>query len=197
MTLDEAIKHAEEVAEEKESEGKLLCQSEGASIGCLTCAKEHRQLAEWFKELKQLREQTRWIPVSERLPERNMECLVAVGKFNFTQMAVYSDLMKTLNHRIFYQGDYGKENFEDITQYVNAWIPSPKSYKPESEGEEMTSEELLKTAKLAVEQERKIKEIVERDNKIKEILNRDCDDISKFVFIRELYEDKPESENKE
>ena len=57
MTLDEAIKHAEEVAEEKENEGKLLCQSEGASIGCLTCAKEHRQLAEWLKELKRLREQ--------------------------------------------------------------------------------------------------------------------------------------------
>ena len=57
MTLDEAIKHAEEVAEEKESEGKLLCQSESASIGCLTCAEEHKQLAEWLKELKQLREQ--------------------------------------------------------------------------------------------------------------------------------------------
>lgn len=56
MTIDEAIKHAEEVAEEKENEGKLLCQSEGASIGCLTCAEEHRQLAEWLKELKMYRE---------------------------------------------------------------------------------------------------------------------------------------------
>jgi len=56
MTLDEAIKHAEEVAEEKEDEGKLLCQSEAASAGCLTCAKEHRQLAEWLKELKSLKE---------------------------------------------------------------------------------------------------------------------------------------------
>lgn len=50
--LDEAIKHCEEVAEEKENEGKLLCESEGASIGCLTCAEEHRQLAEWLTELK-------------------------------------------------------------------------------------------------------------------------------------------------
>ena len=57
MTLDEAIKHCEEVAEEKENEGRLLCQSEGASIGCLTCAEEHRQLAEWLKELKEYREQ--------------------------------------------------------------------------------------------------------------------------------------------
>ena len=57
MTLDEAIKHAEEVAEEKENEGKLLCQSECASIGCLTCAEEHRQLAEWLKDYKRLLEQ--------------------------------------------------------------------------------------------------------------------------------------------
>ena len=41
MTLDEAIKHAEEVAEEKR---------------CEKCGEEHRQLAEWLKELKQLRE---------------------------------------------------------------------------------------------------------------------------------------------
>ena len=51
-TLDEAIRREEEIAEEKENEGKLLCQSESASISCLTCAKEHRQLAEWLKELK-------------------------------------------------------------------------------------------------------------------------------------------------
>ena len=57
MTIDEAIKHAEEVAEEKENEGKLLCQSEGASIGCLTCAEEHRQLAEWLRDYKRLKEQ--------------------------------------------------------------------------------------------------------------------------------------------
>ena len=67
MTLDEAIKHAEEVAEEKENEGKLLCQSEGSSIGCLMCAEEHRQLAEWLKDYKRLLEQEpemgEWIDV--------------------------------------------------------------------------------------------------------------------------------------
>ena len=56
MTIEEAIKHAEEVAEEKEKEGKLLCSSEAGSIGCLECAAEHRQLAEWLRELKQLRQ---------------------------------------------------------------------------------------------------------------------------------------------
>ena len=58
MTIEEAIKHAEEVAEEKEKEGKLLCDSEAGSIGCLKCAEEHRQLAEWLKELKRYRKRS-------------------------------------------------------------------------------------------------------------------------------------------
>lgn len=74
-----------------------------------------------------------WIPVSERLPEKNMACLVAVGKFNLTQIAMYSDLMGTIDHKIFYQGDYGHDDFEDITQYVTAWMPLPQPYKGESE----------------------------------------------------------------
>ncbi len=61
----------------------------------------------------------------------------------------------------------------------------------------MTSEELLKVAKLSVERERKIKEIVERDNKVREILNNDyTDDVTKFVLIRQLYENRTESEEK-
>lgn len=39
MTLDEAIKHCED-----------------KSAGCSECADEHRQLAEWLKELKSLRQ---------------------------------------------------------------------------------------------------------------------------------------------
>ena len=75
----------------------------------------------------------RWISVSERLPENNMACLVTVGKFTLTQTAMYSNLMGTLDHRIFYQGDYGHDNFADITQYVKAWMPLPEPYKAESE----------------------------------------------------------------
>lgn len=64
MTIDEAIKHCEEVAYEQD---KLATRYEDASgysrshieslktnesIKCRECAKEHRQLAEWLKELK-------------------------------------------------------------------------------------------------------------------------------------------------
>jgi len=56
MTLDEAIKHAEEVANTNER----LCKTVHPAMQLSDhskCAVEHRQLAEWLKELKQLREQ--------------------------------------------------------------------------------------------------------------------------------------------
>ena len=62
MTLDEAIKHAEEVAEKFESlheryenmdEDRLLFRVEENE--CKNCAKEHRQLANWLKELRAYR----------------------------------------------------------------------------------------------------------------------------------------------
>ncbi len=68
MTLDEAIKHAEEVAEEQESRGycdRSVCVimdennhncDECEVVKCRECADEHRQLAEWLKELKAHRE---------------------------------------------------------------------------------------------------------------------------------------------
>lgn len=54
MTLDEAIRHCEEVAEEKEQEAKEAHVLSG--MDCMECASEHRQLAEWLRELKAYRE---------------------------------------------------------------------------------------------------------------------------------------------
>jgi len=61
--LDEAIKHAEEVAEEKDMQAGFdtdyLCyqMSDTERNQCKKCAEEHRQIAEWLKELKRLKEQ--------------------------------------------------------------------------------------------------------------------------------------------
>lgn len=69
MTLDEAIKHCEEVAEENDLAAgmyKILAENnhntyekltaETNSSRCVECAEEHRQLAEWLRELKERRE---------------------------------------------------------------------------------------------------------------------------------------------
>ena len=57
MSLEDAIKHCEEVAEGNEQMATydLLC-TEQQKNDCLECATEHRQLAEWLRELKIYRE---------------------------------------------------------------------------------------------------------------------------------------------
>jgi len=59
MTLEEAIKHAKEVAEEKKEEACNLYDDKNyeESRECIWCAEEHRQLAEWLKDYKRLLEQ--------------------------------------------------------------------------------------------------------------------------------------------
>jgi hypothetical protein len=54
MELDEAIKHAEKVAESKEKQVKNGDWEKDSVTerNCVKCAEEHRQLAEWLKELK-------------------------------------------------------------------------------------------------------------------------------------------------
>lgn len=68
MTIDEAIKHCEEVAEKHErhlkvyeniGEDRPLFKEEENE--CKECAKEHRQLAEWLKELNKYREFADWL----------------------------------------------------------------------------------------------------------------------------------------
>lgn len=65
MTIEGAIKHYEEVAEKEERSAKLHPRPDKDVKGsgkkyliCLERAEEHRQLAEWLRELKKLREQT-------------------------------------------------------------------------------------------------------------------------------------------
>ena len=69
MTIDEAIAHAKEVAEEQrklfrlcpypsqECNGADICKClKNKHDGCIKCAEEHEQLAEWLEELKAYRE---------------------------------------------------------------------------------------------------------------------------------------------
>lgn len=69
MTLDEAITYAENVAKEQDKISKLYDDASGYSRShnddirtseakeCERCAEDHRQLAEWLKDYKRLKEQ--------------------------------------------------------------------------------------------------------------------------------------------
>ena len=58
MTLDEAINHADEVAKESNKKANDLYRAKSyeESRECIWCSEEHRQLAEWLKELKRYRQ---------------------------------------------------------------------------------------------------------------------------------------------
>ena len=61
MTLNEAIAHARKVAENNIRDSKYTKISNNKQmndkyvLGCIECAKEHEQLAEWLEELKAYR----------------------------------------------------------------------------------------------------------------------------------------------
>ena len=61
MTLDEAIKHCLEVAEENETKAQQIgvqflgTTKDREATECRECAAEHRQLAEWLMEYKDLK----------------------------------------------------------------------------------------------------------------------------------------------
>lgn len=121
MTLDEAIQRAEEVANLCEYEASRYDMTDAyeSHMACKEgeCGEEHRQLAEWLKELKQLMEQTRWIPVSERLPEYPGVYMTTLdyGKHGLATGARY------------YHGKY----FKWMNECVIAWMPLPEPYKAE------------------------------------------------------------------
>ena len=82
MTIDEAIRHCEEVAiREKSAADGCRYWTDGmgeeTAKKCEKCAEEHQQLAEWLKELKAYSE----------LIDKTEE---ALGRFELDVMAAYT-----------------------------------------------------------------------------------------------------------
>lgn len=57
MTLEQAIKHCEEKAEELRKKAEFAEEGNYRKEDCFECAREHEQLAEWLKELKVRRDE--------------------------------------------------------------------------------------------------------------------------------------------
>lgn len=148
--LDEAIKHAEEVAEANQRVVDTGIVFDDVTIDMLycddtevieehlanyqRCAEEQRQLAEWLKDYKRLLEpKTEWIPVSKRLPEPYIGewlCCTSDGDIMVLPYDTPGDGTKEC---VFYKWD---DRFDFYDTYdVIAWMPLPKPYEPqESEG---------------------------------------------------------------
>lgn len=81
-----------------------------------------------------------WIPVEERMPEEYGEYLVTIvpsAGYLWAKriIANFSDLMGIVKKPIFYTGEVGKIDFEDITDMVIAWRPLPEPYTLKKETE--------------------------------------------------------------
>lgn len=115
MTLEEAINHAREVSE--------------SQYACEECQQEHKQLAEWLEELKQLREKDRWIPVSERLPEHGKYALISCEGFDAPSVGKYEE--DDIGETFYLSEDMPCEDFGIV---VEAWRPLPEPYKESENG---------------------------------------------------------------
>lgn len=120
MTLDEAIKHCLEVAEEH-----TKYNSFGGFESCDECAKEHRQLAEWLMELKD----RQWISVEDRLPSENTLVLCYARS---TTGEGKSYFLGALAHGEFWflkVNDIGHVSCPVLHWEVTHWQPLPESPK--------------------------------------------------------------------
>lgn len=119
MTLEEAIAHAKEI-----SENQYICEE---------CQKEHRQLADWLEELKSLREKSKWIPCSERLPKNEEYVLVSFENEGVTIPDIATYEVDKQGNGVFYPSDCNA-TYASCGVFVNAWMPLPKPYKEKKDG---------------------------------------------------------------
>lgn len=143
MTIDEAIKHAKKVAEVQEEAAKEWHENQVRKCelipfaemdythenNCKKCADEHRQLAEWLKELKQLREQTRWIPVSERLPKNAGVYIVTREFTDGFECADLTDACYFDGTSTWHNDNRINHGREYVDKKIKAWMHLPSPYE--------------------------------------------------------------------
>lgn len=92
-----------------------------------------QMVKQYIKALPTVEAEPRWIPCSERLPEKSGRYLVTRGLnacdavWNRVYIINYSDLMGLKSKRIWWDGNVGKSDFKRIDD-VTAWMPLPKPY---------------------------------------------------------------------
>ena len=114
MTIDEAISHALEVAERQEH---LSTQSIflKAREKCAECAADHRQLAEWLTELKDLREENKVLMQEcDRLIKEKGELLSKVSGGDVLRICQLEEQLEKAKRLL-------KAAVEDINFYVDCY----------------------------------------------------------------------------
>lgn len=132
MDIDEAIRHAEEVAERNWEMVSCYHTDEGVYMHeeaqCRECAEEHQQLAEWLKELKALRnEKPQWIRDKDRHPDKEGAYLVTGERYYIPDHVDEKDHIR-VRDVLYYHPKWGWGSRDGIEK-VFAWMPLPEMYK--------------------------------------------------------------------
>ena len=127
--MQELEKILEEIDHEKDLSLKL--GDDGYIAGAL-------DMANAIKDFIRKHMNDGWIPVERGLPEEYGEYLVTIvpsAGYLWAKriIANFSDLMGIVKKPIFYTGEVGKIDFEDITDMVIAWQPLPEPYIPRNQ----------------------------------------------------------------
>ena len=127
--MQELAKILEEIDHEKDLSLKL--GDDGYIAGAL-------DMANAIKDFIRKHMNDGWIPVERGLPEEYGEYLVTIVPsegylWAKRIIANFSDLMGIVKKPIFYTGEVGKIDFEDITDIVIAWQPLPEPYIPRNQ----------------------------------------------------------------
>jgi len=82
----------------------------------------------------ELLEQTKWIPVSERLPEEFQRVLVTIVNYNGNKVVRVAEYYNMKGRKGVFQIKENHEQWEVGEEGLLAWMPLPEPYKAESEG---------------------------------------------------------------
>lgn len=138
MTLDKAIEYEESITEMMFNKAAFLTDKAKGEIALdnaekyKRCAEKHRQLAEWLKELKQLRESSKWISVNEKLP--NLDDYTGSRMWQ-KKVLIMGYLSFDDTKDLFVSEAFAKDVVHNsiLNTVVVAWKPLPKPYKGKSE----------------------------------------------------------------
>ncbi len=146
MTLDEAINYYEDMAFQKDLESGFdtdndrYAMTDKERADCKECAEKYQQVAEWLKELKELRKQTSWIPLISRKPTQEEKddyfaqhgeelCYMLENEMPLDGQDVLVSVNHYVSEDVFDEDCYTFENYD--IEHVDAWMPLPKPYKVE------------------------------------------------------------------
>ena len=128
MTIDEAIAHARDVANEQKRRSGICIQNDSECdkfSDCLKCAEEHEQLAEWLEELKCYKNDNDFSDYADRLHkiafnsgynkaiddllEDANEMAIEVDVDTYTMKAIGIGLLENIAEQLKVGGVNGKE----------------------------------------------------------------------------------------